>query len=128
MKKSPATASTACSTTPAPRSTTPSPGRRYSTPRLRRGNLHRGESPRRLPRRRRPEPRAGTAPLYRELEDATEALLHRAQHAGQIRADIGRPEILALITFSCYAADRQHWTPEQRARTLGIIFDGLRAR
>jgi hypothetical protein len=72
------------------------------------------------------DPKAGTAPMYRELEDATEALLNRAQDAGDIRPDVGMPEVLALITSSCLAADRQQWGTELRARTLRVIFDGLR--
>jgi AcrR family transcriptional regulator len=71
------------------------------------------------------DPKAGTAPMYRELEDVMEVLLRRAQDAGEIRPDVDMPEVLALITSSCYAADRQQWSPELRAHTLRIIFDGL---
>lgn len=72
------------------------------------------------------DPKAGTGPLYRELEDATAVLLHRAQHAGDIRSDVGRPQVLALIVSSCIAADRQRWDPDLRTSILRIIFDGLR--
>lgn len=72
------------------------------------------------------DPKAGTAPMYRELEGATEALLRRAQSAGQVRGDVGMTEVLALITAMCLAAERQQWDEDQSARTLAVVFDGLR--
>lgn len=74
------------------------------------------------------DPKAGTSGLYRELEDAAELLLHRAQAANAVRVDVARPELLALITSTCIAADRQQWNPELRGRVLAVIFDGLRRR
>lgn len=73
-------------------------------------------------------PKAATSGLYRELEDATELLLYRAQAASAVRDDVARPELLALITSTCIAADRQQWNPELRDRVLAVIFDGLRRR
>ena len=73
------------------------------------------------------DPKAGTDSLYLELEDATELLLRRAQATGAIRADVDRPELIALITSACIAADRQRWNPAVRERVLGVIFDGLRS-
>ncbi|MFI6375699.1 TetR/AcrR family transcriptional regulator [Streptomyces sp. NPDC050546] len=72
--------------------------------------------------------KASTASMYRELEDATEALLVRAQAAEAVRADVRMPEVLALITATCLAADRQQWDEALRTRTLSIVFDGLRGR
>lgn len=71
------------------------------------------------------DPKAGTAPMYRELEGVTEVLLRRAQSAGQVRGDIGMGEVLALIIATCLAADRQRWDDDLRARTLAVVFDGL---
>jgi AcrR family transcriptional regulator len=57
---------------------------------------------------------------------AIETLLVRAQQAGAVRADAGMPEVLGLLSGACLAAKQQRWDAERRARTLGIVFDGLR--
>ena len=36
------------------------------------------------------------------------------------------PELLALLAATCMAAERNQWSHELRARTLAILFDGLR--
>ncbi|MEU6644609.1 helix-turn-helix domain-containing protein [Saccharomonospora sp. NPDC046836] len=72
------------------------------------------------------DPKAGTAPMHRDLEKATGVLLRRAQAAGAVRAEVGMAEVLALITAMCLAADRQHWDEQLRTRSLTVVFDGLR--
>lgn len=70
--------------------------------------------------------RGHTAPLYRELEEMTDALLKRAQKAGVVRADVSLAEILVLMISLCVSFDRQEWDVEVRERALAIVFDGLR--
>jgi AcrR family transcriptional regulator len=57
---------------------------------------------------------------------AIEALLVRAQRAGAVRKDVGMPEVLGLLSGACLAAKQQRWDAKRRARTLGVVFDGLR--
>ncbi|RZB13393.1 hypothetical protein StrepF001_44390 [Streptomyces sp. F001] len=52
--------------------------------------------------------------------------LVRAQEAGAVRPDVAMPEVPALITATCLAADRQQWDEVLRTRTLAVVFDGLR--
>jgi AcrR family transcriptional regulator len=61
-----------------------------------------------------------------DVQTAIGTLLVRAQQAGAVRADIGMPEVLGLLSGACLAAKQQHWDAERRARTLGVVFDGLR--
>lgn len=74
------------------------------------------------------DPKAGAGPLIQQLETTTQLLLTRAQDAGDIRDDVALREVIALITASCLAADRQRWDHQLRTRTLAVIFDGLRPR
>jgi AcrR family transcriptional regulator len=57
---------------------------------------------------------------------AIETLLVQAQRAGAVRADVGMPEVLGLLSGACLAAKQQHWDTDRRERTLGVVFDGLR--
>ncbi|GAB3970492.1 TetR/AcrR family transcriptional regulator [Actinoallomurus acanthiterrae] len=71
--------------------------------------------------------RETTAETGRELRRALGALLRRAQDAGAVRPDIGLPEVLALLVGASQAAEHVAGDDEVRARTLAIVFDGLRA-
>jgi AcrR family transcriptional regulator len=53
-------------------------------------------------------------------------LLDRAQAVGAVRADIGVPEVLALLAGSSRAVEQAGEDDDLRNRTLGIILDGLR--
>jgi AcrR family transcriptional regulator len=53
-------------------------------------------------------------------------LLDRAQAVGAVRADIGPPEVFALLAGAGRALDQAGDDGEVRARTLGVILDGLR--
>jgi AcrR family transcriptional regulator len=53
-------------------------------------------------------------------------LLTRAQQAGEVRAEIGPDEVMALLVAVCQGALRGGWSPALQRRTLSIVFDGLR--
>jgi AcrR family transcriptional regulator len=63
-----------------------------------------------------------------ELRQAFGALLQRAQQAGVIRADVGLPEVYALLVGVSRAGARQHPDEQMRARMLTIVFEGLTPR
>jgi AcrR family transcriptional regulator len=60
------------------------------------------------------------------LRQAVQDLLANAQRAGTVREDVGVPEAMALLVGVCQAALHTAWEPDVRARTLEIVFDGLR--
>jgi AcrR family transcriptional regulator len=72
------------------------------------------------------DPKAGMSHLGRDMRNVTEALLTRAQRAGAVREDLHTPELWALLTAACVAAEHNQWNQQLRARTLAILFDGLR--
>jgi AcrR family transcriptional regulator len=53
-------------------------------------------------------------------------LVDRAQAVGAVRADIGLPEVLALLAGAGRAMEQAGDDRDVRGRTLGIIVDGLR--
>jgi AcrR family transcriptional regulator len=59
------------------------------------------------------------------LQEAVGGLLKRAQRAGAVRADIGLPELYAVIVGMSRAAAHVQLDPEVQARALGVMFDGL---
>jgi AcrR family transcriptional regulator len=60
------------------------------------------------------------------LSAAVASLLARAQAAGTVRADVRPDEVLALLTAAGQGALHGGWSPDLRARTLEVIFAGLR--
>lgn len=66
------------------------------------------------------------ADVGRELWSALEILLTRAQRAGAVRGDVRTGELIALIVGASRAAEYADRDPEVRARTVAVIFDGLR--
>ncbi|WP_242902246.1 TetR/AcrR family transcriptional regulator [Actinomadura terrae] len=64
----------------------------------------------------------------RELREAVGVLLVRAQEAGAVRADVRLEEVYALLVGIARAGAHLHLDATVRARTLGIVFDGLAAR
>ncbi|GAA1304843.1 TetR family transcriptional regulator [Planotetraspora silvatica] len=66
--------------------------------------------------------------LQRDMVNAIETLLTRAQHAGTVRDDLAMPELLALLAAACLAAERNHWDERMRTRALAFMFDGFRPR
>lgn len=73
-------------------------------------------------------PKAGVEHLARDMRGAIEALLVAAQRAGAVRPDVAMPELMALLSAACLAAERNQWDDGLRAGTLAIMFDGLRPR
>ncbi len=74
------------------------------------------------------DPKAGTADVSRDMRQAIGRLLTAAQAAGAVRPDLRMPELLALLSGACLAAERDQWSDGLRRRTLDILFDGLRPR
>jgi AcrR family transcriptional regulator len=72
------------------------------------------------------DPKSGMADIGRDMRHAIGVLLARAQQAGAARPDLHVPELMALLTAVCMAAEHNQWDTELRARTLAIVFDGIR--
>ncbi|WP_018506009.1 TetR/AcrR family transcriptional regulator [Parafrankia discariae] len=64
-------------------------------------------------------------PVHALRQPITE-LLTRAQQAGGVRDEVRVPEVLALLTACCQAALHDGWDDELQARTLAVVFAGLR--
>ena len=62
----------------------------------------------------------------REAVEALGALLARAQRAGAVRDDIGVTDLIALVVGASRAAEHIGQDGAVRARTLQVVFDGLR--
>ncbi|GAA1723457.1 TetR/AcrR family transcriptional regulator [Fodinicola feengrottensis] len=64
--------------------------------------------------------------VVRDMRNAIEKLLTRAQEAGTIRQSLRIPEVFALMTATARGAESDSWNDELRSRTLAVIFDGMR--
>jgi AcrR family transcriptional regulator len=73
------------------------------------------------------DPKAGMGEMAGRMRAAIEALLVRAQRAGEVRADVHLAEVLALLAAASLGAERHQWSAELRTKTLDIMFAGLRA-
>jgi len=62
-----------------------------------------------------------------EAVQALGALLDRAQEAGAVRDDIGVAELIALVVGASRTAEHAGLDRAVLARTLQVVFDGLRA-
>jgi AcrR family transcriptional regulator len=70
----------------------------------------------------------GVAPALRELANALDQTLRRAQDAGSVRTDIGVDDVVAVVSGAAFAIS-QSSDDEDRIRTvLAITCDGLRSR
>jgi AcrR family transcriptional regulator len=69
--------------------------------------------------------RSGAGTRAHDLTDALTVLLTRAQRAGAARADIGAPE-LAAVLYGASRAAAFAVSEEVRSRTVRVILDGLR--
>jgi AcrR family transcriptional regulator len=74
------------------------------------------------------DPKSGMAGVGDDMRHAVGALLARAQQAGAVRPDLRMPELMAILTATCMAAEHSQWDAQLRARTLAIVFDGMRPR
>lgn len=72
------------------------------------------------------DPKSGMADAGRDMRHAVQTLLARAQQAGAIRPDLRMPELMAILAATCMAAGHSQWDTELRAKTLAIVFDGMR--
>jgi len=72
------------------------------------------------------DPKSGMAGVGDDMRHAVGALLARAQQAGAVRPDLHMPELMAILTAACLAAEHSQWDDELRAKTLAIMFDGMR--
>jgi hypothetical protein len=70
--------------------------------------------------------RGATLETKKELGAAIGKLLASAQRAGTVRKDVGVAELMALMAGASHAAEHATNSKEVAARTLEIIFDGLR--
>ncbi|MFC6023474.1 TetR/AcrR family transcriptional regulator [Plantactinospora solaniradicis] len=60
------------------------------------------------------------------LEEAVGRLLEAAQAAGDVAAPVRLPEVMALFLSVCQGALHAGWDNQLQARTLAVIFAGLR--
>lgn len=60
------------------------------------------------------------------LEEAVGRLLDQAQAAGAVADSVRLPEVMALLTSVCHGALHGGWDERLRARTLAVVFAGLR--
>jgi len=72
------------------------------------------------------DPKSGLADIGRDMRHAVGVLLARAQQAGAVRLDLRIPELMAILTAVCMAAEHHQWDTELRASTLAVVFDGMR--
>ena len=72
------------------------------------------------------DPRIALSPVGEQLRQAIGVLLTRAQRAGAVRDDIGITELIALVVGASRAAEHAGWDRDVQARTLAVIFNGLR--
>jgi len=60
------------------------------------------------------------------FREVVAGLLGRAQERGEVRAEIGADEVMALLVAVCQGALRGGWSSALQRRTLSIVFDGRR--
>jgi AcrR family transcriptional regulator len=68
------------------------------------------------------------APYAAEVRRSVGTLLTRAQSVGAVRSDIAIEEVIALMMGAARAAEFAGSDAGLRARSLAIVFDGLRPR
>jgi AcrR family transcriptional regulator len=71
-------------------------------------------------------PGVGVDESILQFRSSVAALLARAQETGQVHPDIQPDEVMALLIGACQGALHAGWSADLQARTLAIIFAGLR--
>jgi len=71
---------------------------------------------------------AAAAPVKVALYQAGATLLARAQRSGAVRPDLTADELMALLVGLARTAEHTAHDPALRARTVGVLVDGLRPR
>jgi hypothetical protein len=67
------------------------------------------------------DPKSGTAGIGRDMRQAVQSLLTRAERAGAVRPDLRMPELMAILTAACMADEHSQWNTTLRTRTLAIV-------
>jgi AcrR family transcriptional regulator len=70
--------------------------------------------------------KATVSRLKHRLEAALGELLERAQHAGEVRADVTVADLMGLVAGTCMASDAEGAKGCSRVRMLEVVCDGLR--
>ncbi|MFF0467352.1 TetR/AcrR family transcriptional regulator [Micromonospora zamorensis] len=60
------------------------------------------------------------------LKEAVGRLLEQARAAGAVGVPVGLPEVMALLASVCQGALHGGWDEQLQARTLAVIFAGLK--
>jgi AcrR family transcriptional regulator len=60
------------------------------------------------------------------LEEAVGGLLEQARAGGAVAASVRLPEVMALLASVCQGAVRGGWDERLQARTLAVVFAGLK--
>jgi AcrR family transcriptional regulator len=71
------------------------------------------------------DPDSAVAPIVTEAQRTLEILLERAQRAGAVRADVGLPELYALLIGASRVATFGGLDQRASAKALAVVFDGL---
>jgi hypothetical protein len=65
--------------------------------------------------------------VEKDIQQAIDTLLTRAQQAGAVRGDIRARELFSLMIGVSRAMEHSGWAPRVRNRILAVVFDGLRS-
>jgi AcrR family transcriptional regulator len=65
--------------------------------------------------------------VEKDIQQAIDTLLTRAQQAGAVRGDIQASELLSLMIGASRAMEHAGWDPRVQTRILAVVFDGLRS-
>lgn len=74
------------------------------------------------------DPKSGMADAGRDMRHAIQELLERAQQADAVRPDLRLPELMAILTAACMAAEHSQWDTTLRDKALAIMYDGMRSQ
>jgi len=67
-----------------------------------------------------------TAEVGKELREAFDLLLRRAQQAGAVRPDLRAEDLISLVVGASHAVEHIAADPQAQQRVITVILDGLR--
>jgi AcrR family transcriptional regulator len=70
----------------------------------------------------------GVAPAVRELANALDETLRRAQDAGAVRTDVGIDDVVAVVSGAAFAISQSRDNEDRIHTVLAITCDGLRSK